>query len=103
MSDRRADDPMELRDALASVSRRLGLPEVGLYETVVEVWREVVGDEVATHARVRAVRGEECVVEADAPAWATRARYLGPELRRRVNERFGGTPLTRVTVVVRGA
>jgi predicted nucleic acid-binding Zn ribbon protein len=94
---------MPLRDALGEIGRRLGFPAPGTYETAVELWREIVGDDVATHARVRLVRDGECVVEADAPAWATRARYLGPELRRRVNERAGTEVVARVTVVVRAS
>jgi predicted nucleic acid-binding Zn ribbon protein len=94
------DDPVPLRDALGEVSRQLGLPSFDVFDALVATWPEVVGTDVAAHARVRSIHDGECVVEVDGPAWATRVRYLGPELKRRANERCGSPVVARVTVVV---
>jgi predicted nucleic acid-binding Zn ribbon protein len=94
-------DPYPLKDALAEVGRQLGLASLGAFDTVVASWSEVVGTDVQSHARVRSLQDGECVVEVDEPAWATRVRYLGPELQRRANERCGSEVVTSVTVVVK--
>jgi predicted nucleic acid-binding Zn ribbon protein len=95
------NDPHHLSDALEEVGRQLGLSSPGAFAAVVATWSEVVGPDVATHARVRSLQDGECTVEVDEPAWATRVRYLGPELRRRANERSGSGIVSSVTVVVK--
>ncbi len=80
---------MPLRDALAAVGKELGLPETNDLDAVIAVWSELVGNDVAQHARVRSVRDGECTIEVDGPAWATRVRYLPGDLQRQVNERCG--------------
>ena len=94
-------DPIPLGDALGDVGRELGLPSLGAFDLLREIWPDIVGADVAQHARVRSVRDGECTVEVDGSVWATRVRYLGPELRRRANERAGGEIVARVTVVVK--
>ena len=93
-------EPVPLGDALGELSEQLGMPSLGAYDALVEMWPAVVGADVAQHARVRSVHDGECTIEVDGPAWATRVKYLGPELRRRVNERCGAEVVARVTVVV---
>ena len=96
------DDPIPLRDALAAVGKELGVPDAHAFGTLVAVWTEVVGIEVAQHARVRSVRDGECTIEVDGPAWATRVRYLTGDLQRHANERCGEGFVTHVRVVVTG-
>jgi predicted nucleic acid-binding Zn ribbon protein len=96
------DDPMPLRDALAAVGKELGVPDANEFDTLVTVWSEVVGIDVARHARVRSVRDGECTIEVDGPAWATRVRYLTSDLQRHANERCGEGFVTHVRVVVAG-
>jgi len=94
------EDPVPLRDALAAVGKELGLPETNDLDVLIEVWSELVGNEVAPHARVRSVRDGECTIEVDGPAWATRVRYVVGDLQRQANERCREGFLTRVKVVV---
>ena len=94
------EDPVPLRDALAAVGKELGLPDTNDLDVLVAVWSELVGSDVARHARVRSVRDGECTIEVDEPAWATRVRYLGGDLRRAANGRCGEGFLTNVRVVV---
>ena len=95
------EDPVPLRDALGEVGKQLGLPSIDAFDVLIATWPEVVGPDIAAHARVRSVHDGECVVEVDGPVWATRVRYLGPELKRRANERCGSPLVARVTVVVK--
>ena len=94
------EDPVPLRDALAAVGKELGLPDTNDLDVLVAVWSELVGSDVARHARVRSVRDGECTIEVEGPVWATRVRYLVGELRRHANERCGEDFLTNVRVVV---
>ncbi len=95
------EDPVPLRDALAAVGKELGLPDTNDLDVLVAVWAELVGGDVAHHARVRSVRDGECTIEVDGPAWATRVRYLVGDLQRHANERCGDGFLTQVRVVVK--
>jgi predicted nucleic acid-binding Zn ribbon protein len=85
-----ADEPVPLTDSLDGLLRSLrggaGRAEVG---GVFGRWDEAVGAAVA--ANVRPVRLEQgtLLVEVDEPAWATQVRFLGDELRRRLEEVTG--------------
>jgi predicted nucleic acid-binding Zn ribbon protein len=94
------EDPVPLRDALAAVGKELGLPATNDLDELIAVWSDLVGSDVAEHARVRGVRDGECTIEVDGPAWATRVRYLMGDLQRHANERCGESFLTSVRVVV---
>ena len=94
------EDPLPLRDALAAVGKDLGLPDANDLEVLITIWCELVGNDVARHARVRGLRDGQCTIEVDGPVWATRVRYLVGDLRRRANERRGEGFLTDVKVVV---
>jgi predicted nucleic acid-binding Zn ribbon protein len=94
------EDPVPLRDALAAVGKELGLPATNDLDVVITVWSELVGNDVAQHARVRSVRDGECTIEVDGPAWATRVRYLVGDLQQHANERCREGFLTNVRVVV---
>ena len=96
------DEPVALRDAVASVGRELGIPEPGALQLLVSAWPEIVGANVATHASIRAIRDGVCTIEADAPAWATQLRYLETKLVERAAECCGPGVVTTVRIVVSG-
>jgi predicted nucleic acid-binding Zn ribbon protein len=95
-----SDEPVPLRDALADVSRDLGVPQPDVHARAVALWREVVGTVIAEHARVRSVRDGVCTVTVDAPEWATQLRYLEAGVVRRAAEVLGPAVVTSVKVVV---
>lgn len=68
---------------------------------VVERWREVVGEQVAAHAKPVAVRDNALVVEVDDPVWATQLRWLGNDLLARLAEALGRPVAERVEIRVR--
>ena len=100
---KRRDEPVPLRDAIASVSRDLGMPPPDVFETLNTSWRDIVGAAIADHAQVRSVRDGECTIAVDGPAWATQLRYGSNDLLARVNERCGEGSVTSIRVVVTGA
>ena len=83
------DDPVAIAEALAKVRAELGLPDGNALRTLVERWTEVVGDDVATHARLDALRGGILVVVADDPIWASQLRYLETAILERARARRG--------------
>ncbi len=54
----------------------LGLPAIDAYAAFEAAWPEIVGADVAQHARLAGVRAGVVLVVVDHPAWATQLRYL---------------------------
>ncbi len=71
--------------------------EVATEAAVLNAWRDVVGERVASHAVPLRVRGETLVVRADSGPWAVQLRRLGAEITRRLAERTG-CPLDAIEV-----
>jgi predicted nucleic acid-binding Zn ribbon protein len=94
------DEPRSLRDALAGVSRELGLPDPDRLATVLAAWPRIVGDELAAHARVQSVRDGVLVVAVDAPAFATQLRYLETDVRDGCARHVGDGVVRSLRVVV---
>jgi predicted nucleic acid-binding Zn ribbon protein len=70
------DEPLRLADALAAVGAELGLPPGNVHGELDAHWEEVVGGDVAAHARLVSVRDGVLTVAVDDPVWATQLRYL---------------------------
>jgi predicted nucleic acid-binding Zn ribbon protein len=98
----RRDEPMPLRDAIAAVTQRLGLPAPDAVATLDARWDEIAGPAVAQHARVRSVRDGVCTIAVDGPGWATRLRYGASDLVERANACCGAGTVTAIRVVVEG-
>jgi predicted nucleic acid-binding Zn ribbon protein len=94
------DDPVSVRDALGDLGRELGLPEPGELGGITEHWDELVGPDVARHARLRSLRGGVLTIAVDAAVWATELRYQEDTIRRRVTEVTGADLVRSVRVVV---
>jgi predicted nucleic acid-binding Zn ribbon protein len=67
-------------------------------EGVFREWRQVVGDQVATHAWPVSLRHGRLLVMVDHSAWASQLRYLGPLLLERFHQ-FVGEPVAEELVV----
>jgi predicted nucleic acid-binding Zn ribbon protein len=61
-------------------------------------WEQIVGPELAAHARPCGLAGGELVVVADSTAWATQLRLLAATLIRRLNAELGDGTVRRVKV-----
>ena len=83
--------------------RRVG-ESLGRYRTALSIvlshWRDVVGEQVAGHAKPVAVRNGALVVEVDDPVWATQLRWLGDDLLRRLADAVGSPVAERVEIRV---
>jgi len=94
------DDPVPVADVLAKVRAELGLPDGDALRTLVERWPEVVGDDVAAHARLDALRDGMLVVVTDDPIWASQLRYLEATILERANALAGEPVAASVRVRV---
>ena len=94
------DEPVRLADALAAVGSELGLPPGNAHGDLDAHWHEVVGDDVAAHARLVSVRDGVLTVAVDDPIWATQLRYLEPAVVTRATALLGPVVVARVKVRV---
>jgi predicted nucleic acid-binding Zn ribbon protein len=83
------DDPVPLSDALAKVGAELGLAPGDAHGTLDARWREVMGADVAPHARLVSVRDGTLTVAVTDPIWATQLRYLEPAIVTRATALLG--------------
>jgi predicted nucleic acid-binding Zn ribbon protein len=64
-------------------------------------WEEVVGPQVAEHARPSSLDSGRLVVVVDQPGWATQLRFLEADLLRRLAEMVGPGVVASIEVKVR--
>lgn len=95
-------DPVPVGDAAAMVGAELGLAEPLVFTRIVEAWSDLVGEMLAAHSRVRAVRNGILEVVVDSPAWATEFRYLERDLVARASRLVGEGVVGGVRAVVEG-
>jgi len=90
------EEPRRIGEGLDRV-----LPGGRAFTTLVQRWEELVGDNLASHARPSALHATTLVVAVEDPAWATQLRYLEGDLVARCDEALGAGVVTDVRVVVR--
>lgn len=92
--------PTPLAKVLPVVVDGLGVPSVDLLVLVHERWADVVGEEVAAHARPLGVDGSTLKVAAESPAWASHLRWSEPEIVARLATLLGRDEVVDVSVRV---
>jgi hypothetical protein len=79
-SEGHVQGPTRLADLLASAGRKLGMDAPRESARVFASWDELVGEDVARHARPGSLKAGILRVWVDSPAWATEMTYLGPQI-----------------------
>jgi predicted nucleic acid-binding Zn ribbon protein len=97
---RGGEEPMSIADALARVQAELGLPETDALRTLTDSWVTIVGDDVAAHARLEALRDETISIAVDSTLWATQLRYLETDIVERANALVGSRVVQEIRVRV---
>ena len=92
------DDPQPLGDAIRKLLAERGWQQRATVGSVFGRWAEIVGPELAAHARPEGLTDGELVVAADSTAWATQLRLLASTLVRRLNAELGDGTVKRVKV-----
>jgi len=90
------DTARSLGGALDEYLASRGLSDIRTLADVVGCWEEVVGAEVAAHARPRSVAGGELVVAVDHPGWVTQLAFLSATICDRLADQLGYRPAERL-------
>jgi predicted nucleic acid-binding Zn ribbon protein len=101
----RGDEPgpalgLPIGEATRRLLRARGLEAVVTLAEVLGAWDDVVGPQVAAHARPAALHASTVTVEVDEPAWATQLQFLSGTILTGLSERLGDRAPTNVTIRV---
>jgi predicted nucleic acid-binding Zn ribbon protein len=94
-------EPQSIRASLDRVARSLGGPDAGSLSGLFGRWAEIVGPQLAAHARPVSLSSGVLVVAVTEPAWATQLTFLEGELLGRFRDALGDGVVERVEVRVR--
>jgi hypothetical protein len=92
------DIPPRIGELLDETGKRVGVGAAVETGTLWARWQEIVGPDVAAHARPSSLRDGVLRVRADSPTWATEVGYLGEEIRRRANDVVGRAIVDEVRI-----
>jgi predicted nucleic acid-binding Zn ribbon protein len=92
------DDPKPLGEAIRRLLAERGWQQQAAVGSVIARWAEIVGPELAAHAKPEGFVDGELVVNADSTAWATQLRLLAGTLVKRLNAELGDGSVKRVKV-----
>ena len=93
-------EPYRVGELLDGVTRSMGAPRAQLLSAVFANWEDLVGSEVAAHARPRSLRDGVLVVAADQPAWAAQLRFLTGNLLARIQTVAHGAEIGEIRITV---
>ena len=91
-------DPQPLGAAITRLLAERGWQEQAAVGAAFGRWDQIVGAELAAHARPDGFADGELTVVADSTAWATQLRLLAATLVRRLNAELGDGTVRRVRV-----
>ena len=94
-------EPRSIRASLDRVARSLGGPDAGALSGLFGRWADIVGPQLAAHARPLSLSSGVLVVGVTEPGWATQLVYLESELLGRFREALGEGVVDRVEVRLR--
>ena len=90
--------PVRLGDVLAPALERMGPRGVWTEAKLRNVWKEAVGEQVATSAHVRRLRGTVLEVEVSSDTWATELTYLARVIIEKLNAHLGAGTVSEISV-----
>lgn len=93
-------EPTPLSGVLDAVMAGLGGPSVEAIVVVHERWDEVVGPEVAPHAKPLGIHGGTLQIGVESPGWASHLRWSEAEILARLDHLIGADQVTAVAVRV---
>ena len=94
-------EPRPVSESLDRITRHMGAPKASVMTTVFAGWDELVGRELADHARPESLRSGVLTIVADDPAWAAQLRFLAADIVARVAAATGPSEVVDVRVKVR--
>jgi predicted nucleic acid-binding Zn ribbon protein len=92
--------PAALPDVLDRVLAGLGAPSVDAVVALHERWPDVVGEELAGHAKPVAIERGKLSITVDNPAWANHLRWSEAEVLERCARVLGAGVVTSISTRV---
>lgn len=94
-------EPRPIHESLGRLTRRIGAPEPDTAAAVFARWDELVGPDIAAHARPESLRGGVLVLAADDPAWANQLQFMATDILARVRSVVASEKLTDLRIKIR--
>ncbi|HEX3813328.1 MAG TPA: DciA family protein [Mycobacteriales bacterium] len=91
-------DPQKLSSLVRRLVNDRGWEKTAASAGVMGRWEEIVGPEIADHARPLSLRDGELVLVAESTAWATQLRLLVPRIQARLSAEVGAGVVTGIRV-----
>lgn len=91
-------DPEAFGELVARMVRDRGWQEVAADASVMGRWEEMVGPDIAEHARPESLQDGELVVVAESTAWATQLRLLAPTILAAISREAGAGVVRKMRV-----
>ncbi len=91
-------DPQKLGSLVRRLVSDRGWEATAASAGVVGRWEEIVGKEIADHARPASLINGELVLIAESTAWATQLRLLAPRIQARLATEAGAGVVTKIRV-----
>lgn len=95
-------DPRKVSESLDRITKRLGGPSAGTAAAVFSRWADLVGPDIAAHARPVSLRDGVLTLSVDHPAWATQLRYMTADLLTRLEAATTGQEVREIRLRVSG-
>lgn len=95
-------EPRKVSESLDRIAKRLGGPSSGAASSVFSRWDELVGPDIAGHARPVSLHAGILVLAVDHPAWATQLRYMTADLLTRIGAVTAGAEVREIHLRVTG-
>lgn len=92
--------PTRVDTVLAEVLEKHGVRKQVERIGILELWPEIVGDQLARVTRVRGLDEDALFVEVRSSAWLMELSMMKDDFLERVNARLGGNPLERIVFVL---
>jgi predicted nucleic acid-binding Zn ribbon protein len=86
--------------SLGPLAASLGAPAPDVLGRLFAGWEQVVGPDVAAHARPVSLRDGVLLLSVDHPAWATQLGYLRSDLLARIGAAIGSETVTELRIRV---
>jgi predicted nucleic acid-binding Zn ribbon protein len=84
--------------SLERVARRLGAPPARVLTAVFSGWEQLVGPDIAAHARPTSLRDGVLVVVVDQSAWAAQLRFMASDLLTRIRAEANAPEVTKIEI-----
>lgn len=93
-----ARDPQPFANSVDRLVSELGWSRQLAVGGVMSRWAEIVGPQIAEHARPVSFADHVLILDASSTAWATQLRLLAPKLIARIAEELGDGVVTRLVI-----